>query len=443
MDVLFTEAERLGLNGREAVEAARNPRLLISLPGLLGYSDLSTTGTMRAVTRRYRFCLFHLEMIAAYRSVTSDVFTAEGLQAVSGSRFAKGFLPPTYEREWEPAADEDRLDKRLKRAEKAAGRILYMLGLDYGVVDIGIGADGKPVLLGVEPYPELEQSAALAFGVALAKYREGRAEESGRSLDATLGADPEFLLMNAEGQVVPASAYLPRRGLAGCDHVRIGERLLYPLAELRPDPSPDPGKLFASIRKALYRAAEHIPDRPGMRWLAGGMPARGFALGGHIHLSGLWLNSSLLRVLDNYLALPLMLIEDGRSQARRPRYGAPGDVRRQPHGGFEYRTLPSWLVTPVITKGVLGLAALLSSSYRGLHQRPLRNFELLRAYYEGDKPRLADAVKPLIDELYGLDGYRRYEQMVSPFLRMVRLGISWDESRDIRMGWKIGPWKER
>ena len=70
-------------------------------------------------------------------------------------------------------------------------------------------------------------------------------------------------------------------------------------------------------------------------------------------MSRIWLTSRLLRVLDNYLALPFILIEDQNTKLRRPRYGFLGDFRRKTHGGFEYRTLPSWIVSPRITKGVI------------------------------------------------------------------------------------------
>lgn len=46
------------------------------------------------------------------------------------------------------------------------------------------------------------------------------------------------------------------------------------------------------------------------------MPQPGFPLGGHLHFSGVALNGALLRALDNYLALPLALLEDKRAVAQ-------------------------------------------------------------------------------------------------------------------------------
>ena len=50
-----------------------------------------------------------------------------------------------------------------------------------------------------------------------------------------IGMDPEFLLVQMpESKIVPASRFLERTGIAGCDSVTIGGRRIYPIAELRP-----------------------------------------------------------------------------------------------------------------------------------------------------------------------------------------------------------------
>jgi hypothetical protein len=304
------------------------------------------------------------------------------------------------------------------------------------MTEVEAGPNGA-VPLAVDPFPETDEPLFARYRQALERFRAAWIRECGRTTPAVLGADPEFLLKSASGRVVPASAFLPRRGSAGCDLVRIGERALYPLAELRPEPSPDPRRLVVHIHKALRTAASHIPDRPDLQWVAGGMPARGFALGGHIHLSGVWLNVFLLRALDNYLALPVALVEDGRASARRPRYGVPGDFRLKPHGGFEYRTLPSWLVSPRVAKGALALASVIADRYRELDRMPLSDPDCLRAFLEGDKAKLSAAVRPLLAELRRLPEYDRHERMIEPLFAMIARGESWDESRDFRAGWKI------
>lgn len=436
---LHAKARKLGLNAGVPGSPQTDPKRGQAVARLLGYSDWPETGNDRGITHRYRFCLFQLEVLSAWRSTVGSVYAAAGTRPGSLDRPVGGFAE--QEGQWLRVDPEERDDMRLRKARTAAFRIMYLCGFDYGMVEIGLRRGRRPTLFALDPYPAMDASLAGQFVDALERYRATQTADAkeGLARAATLGADPEFLLTNSEGKVVPASAYLPKEGPFGCDHVRIGERLLYPLAELRPQPSSDPRRLAGNVRRALLAAAEHIPDTPGVKWLAGSMPAKGFALGGHIHMSGVELNMLLLQSLDNYLALPLVLIEDERGAARRPRYGIPGDFRRQPHGGFEYRTLPSWLVSPRVAQGVLALAALIAKRYGKLRARPLQRLDVLRRYFEGDKAGLTRTVMPLLREIRELPDYAESESLIAPLLAMIESGERWDEKRDIRAAWKIGP----
>lgn len=441
MERLYAEAARLGLNAKAAGSSATALERGRAIARLLGYADAAEAGEGRTITHRYRIYMFQLDAPARYRFAANAVYAANG--ALPGTLYALGGSGRRLSGSglWNRAQPDEPPDKRLRQAQKAAFRLLYLSGLDFGMADIGLGAGGRPALLGFDPYPAAPDATwPESFAGALERLRlaadlsASEAEEQ-----PVLGADPEFLLTNANGQVVPASAYLPKRGRAGCDRVRIGGRALYPLAELRPGPSTDPRRLIVHIRRALLDAAELIPDTPGVKWLAGGMPARGFALGGHIHISRLELNMAVLKALDNYVALPLLLVEDERAKDRRPRYGIPGDYRLQPHGGFEYRTLPSWLVSPRVAKGAVALAAIAAGHYRELRERPLDRFDVLRRYMHGDKAGLRATVMPLLAQIRLLPDYAAYAALAEPLFSMIETGECWEESRDIRAGWKIGP----
>ncbi|MNC37864.1 hypothetical protein D3C75_864470 [compost metagenome] len=167
------------------------------------------------------------------------------------------------------------------------------------------------------------------------------------------------------------------------------------------------------------------------------MPQRGFPLGGHVHFSGVPLTAELLRVLDNYLALPVAAIEDSSSFRRRPLYGNLGDFREQSYGGFEYRTLPSFLVSPLVTKGVIALARLIAENVEVLTLRPLQQDEIYQAFYTGNQKILRNALPRLINDITSTTTYHRYENYISPFLEAVISGRTWDESSDIRRLWKL------
>ncbi|MDF2721956.1 MAG: hypothetical protein K0Q59_1631, partial [Paenibacillus sp.] len=408
MEHLHSEAIIRGFNAGQAGNFARDNGKVRDFARLFGYAEAGE----QSLTHRFRFYLFQLDCLATFRSTTNTLFAAAGARA--GTLYSAELPLGDEDQLWMRFGPEEAKEEKRMKAEKAAFRLMHVLGLDYAMVDIGVTIHDRPVLMQLEPFPEMDGQTGRLFEEALRRARHSAdvAAETGER--ALIGADPEFLLVNADGKVVPASAYLPRRGRAGCDLVRIDGKVMYPLAELRPEPSSDPRQLVTNIRRAMLAASEWIPDKPGLRWLAGGMPAKGFALGGHIHLSGIALNMELLRVLDNYLALPLVLVEDERSKARRPRYGVPGDVRRKPHGGFEYRTLPSWLVSPRVAKGVLALTALIARHYRLLRRRPLAIHAVMRSYIAGSKLSLINSAAPLLDDIRGLPDFERYESMVSP-----------------------------
>ncbi|CAM4222568.1 putative amidoligase domain-containing protein [Paenibacillus typhae] len=315
---------------------------------------------------------------------------------------------------------------------ETAVRALYCLGLDSGEVRL-VALGGKQFAVeAVMPLSAADsgvyRAASQALDAALALEQPGRP-------GLLMGMDPEFLLLReSTGRVVPASRYLPLDGVAGCDAGPPGTQGTFPVAELRPQPRGEPRALLAQLMSAVRAADRLITDR-SLSLRAGGMPLPGWALGGHLHFSGVTLTAPLLRALDNYLALPLMLLEDARAAARRPRYGVLGDFRLQPHGGFEYRTLPSFLVSPVIAKGVVFLAHLIVSRYEDLTLRPLDREELHAAYYSGDKTPLRAAFIPLQAQLRGLPGYAQAAAYIEPLLGFIAAERTWDESRDIRGLW--------
>lgn len=313
---------------------------------------------------------------------------------------------------------------------------LYSLGLDSGEVELRAMGGRRYTVTGISPLlPAPGKPLPLPYRAAsqaLARMLER--EQAGRP-GLLMGMDPEFILLReSTGRVVPATRYLPTDGVAGCDAGPPGTRGVFPVAELRPAPRGEPRALLAQLMSAAREADRLIADR-SLSWRAGGMPLPGWALGGHLHFSGVTLCAPLLRALDNYLALPMLLLEDSRAAARRPRYGVLGDFRRQPHGGFEYRTLPSFLVSPVIAKGAVYLAHLIVSHYEDLTLRPLDREELHAAYYSGDKTPLREAWPPLEAELRTLGGYTAAASSIEPLLRSIAAQQTWDESRDIRGLW--------
>ncbi|WP_426250976.1 putative amidoligase domain-containing protein [Paenibacillus pabuli] len=338
----------------------------------------------------------------------------------------------------ESVLDPEAASTLFKRIERLAVKTVYTVGLDHGAVRLEATGKSGCAVISIDPRPWKGMTDISAMYRAGWKQLQSELdEERQRNTAPILGMDPEFLLVQMpESKIVPASRFLERTGVAGCDSVTIGGRRIYPVAELRPAPSSEPRELLAHLMRAFAAASRSISDH-SLIWQAGGMPQRGLPLGGHVHFSGVTLNGELLRALDNYLALPLAILQDPRGSARRPRYGALGDFRLKSYGGFEYRTLPSFLVSPLVAKGVVALAGLIARGYSQLRQRPLAKTAIHTAFYQGNREIMQAPISALLDDLIQMDDYERYERYAAPLISQLRQGRTWDESRDIRKLWNI------
>ncbi|OAS13935.1 putative amidoligase domain-containing protein [Paenibacillus oryzisoli] len=427
---------QLALQPIKAIIRAQNRKKRDDLLQLHGLKTIATQaanarGKKESVlfTHKYKVALFHLQTLLIYEKKETVLLSEKSLQHQRQGNENAPYIE----------VGPGQINFHARRASRESVKAIYALGLDYGLVTIGITPTGHTLVLDVDPVPKLNGRMAQLFAQAMDLYDQSLAKELERKERAMLGCDPEFLLVNPQGKVVFADRFLTRDGAVGSDAIVLsGHRVILPLAELRPQPSVDPLQLVKNVRVTMGLAARKITDQ-SLAWCSGGMPVRGYPLGGHLHFSRCWMNGHLLRALDNYLALPLILIEDESTRGRRPRYGYLGDFRKKSHGGFEYRTLPSWLASPVITRGVFALAALIVNNYWLLTQKPLQEPDIQAAYYNGDKRRLQSEVAQLWKDLEQLKGYELHAGILEGLRSQITSMSSWDEKADIRLTWKIAP----
>lgn len=408
-------------NPPSSARQALNKAKLRQLLKINGLGRLRSEGRVTARIR-YKIPVFHLEALAVFQDRPSTYLISEAAN------------PCKYYTEIAYPAD----DKHMQRLCKQAIRTIYALGLDFGLVYLCQNQGGEICVEDVEPWPAMDDRLGELFAQAIHRFDSLLAEELKRHEPPLIGMDPEFVLVANDNRLVHADRFLRRQGKAGCDVVNIQGKVYYPLAELRPDPAEEPRDLMIHLWQTMRAASRKITDK-NLKWLAGGMPMEGFPLGGHLHLSRIWLNSKLLRAMDNYLALPLLLLEPESSLSRRPRFGCLGDFRLKPHGGFEYRTLPSWLVQPGIARGVMALTRLIADHYRELNVFPLTIATYQALYYEGAKQELLDTVQKLWAKLERLSGYQRYEKDLNRLKSKIYRLEAWDEQLDFRQGWQIPP----
>lgn len=393
---------------------------------LLPLSGLLVGGEQEQYTKRFIVYVFHCKVLGIF---------SEKREAL--------LLQSTLEK---PQFGEVQLDHKsriLRKVKINAIRAIHSLGLDFGMVLLGI-KNKEVYILQVSPKPRLIPALANRFGEAIQELEHHLLQPVPRD-QIVLGADPEFVLRDPHGKFILASKYFSKDGEVGCDQIwmrgdRSKKRL--PIVEIRPNPSTEPKTLVKNMYQNLLQASKAI-NNPDIQFLAGSAPLKGYPIGGHIHFSNIHLNSYLIRALDNYLALPLFLMEDPEGFIRRPKYGFLGDFREQFHGGFEYRTLPSWLVSPRVTKGVIALAKVIASSYTRLKRDPLSNPELQQAFYAGEQEVIRDVVRSLWWDLEGLEDYHTYRGYLDPLKESIFHFQRWKDTDDIRIRWRIPPFERK
>jgi hypothetical protein len=381
------------------------------------------SGDTTRFIRHYRIPFFDLQPIACFRADIGMAWINKRIQRVQ----------PNF-RETSPYED-----KVSTRACWLGARALQALGLDYGLVSLGLGPKGVVHVIDVTPSPVLEGRMLELYARAINEFmdREERLSLTGIQ-QVTLGTDVEIMLRNQEGKLVLASTYFPRKGRVGCDDRSIaydGKRL--PLVELRPEPNADPLTLISNLRETLAEGVRKI-NRPKVEWRAGSMPFRPYCTGAHIHFSNVPLSSHFAKVLDNYLGIFLMAVENPvTAQLRRPKYGALGDIRQKNYGGFEYRTPASFIVDRGVTTAAFCLAYLIALYHRELPWFDIYDVGAQIAFYQNDVNTLWPIMQRNMERIRNLPLYDRYQEQIEVLFDMISNRKTWNENLDVRDIWGI------
>ncbi|MDD2586468.1 MAG: hypothetical protein PHT79_08800 [Syntrophomonadaceae bacterium] len=327
--------------------------------------------------------------------------------------------------------------KYIKESENSkivevAKKVVHLLGLDFACITIALTAKRKIKVMKINSAPVLRERDINSIVKRIHKiflYEDK---------DIKLGADPEFMMINTKtGKMVSASQFFPREGIIGCDNIRVPNRQQRPVAEVRPRPDTSPMELMTNIKKALGTASRMAPYR-NVKWVAGSQPIPGYSIGGHIHFSNIELNAALLRALDNYIGIPVFLIENQETAIKRRRkYGYIGDYRLKDYGGFEYRTPGSWLVSQEIATAVICLAKIVASCYPSLSRNYLNNVAAQKAFYSGNQAYFRPSFLSIWADIQNTDLYDLYAEELQVLYTMIMDGTCWDEKMDFRKTWKI------
>ena len=264
----------------------------------------------------------------------------------------------------------------------------------------------------------------------------------------TIGSDPEFGLLDENGHQVLAYNVVPNSTSApiGVDgHSDIGE--------LRPGYGHTPREHLHNIADLMRRLGEMVPLE--YKIVAGSMVA-GDAIGGHIHFGNTGRGFDLglaLRALDYYLALPVALIEVAESARTRHKecgYGwlgsqgeGGGGWRNQPWG-FEYRTLPSWLLGWGVALSVLSTSyAIVDAVSRKSCPKVPDNIPDPNEFYDCNKKAMYPLLSKIRQGWRELPLYPEFRLEVAFLNHLLVRKLEWKEGEDIRGNWPGGGLKEK
>ncbi len=417
------------INRRESLLIADSRRALLKTLRRTGVHSPKFTNrdeeaeTRNHLIRHYRIPVFNLRVLACFRTEGKTVWLSKRINQIQDH-----FMEVPID-----------VDDEARKVGLLAVRAMHALGLEFGLVSVGIGPKGRPIVLDLNATPVCKGRLLHIYVNAINEFIA--LDERMYRIDGDkvlLGTDLEFMLKSRHGKLILASRFFPVKGRVGCDDRTLaGDHSRRPLAEIRPLPAATPETLCQNIEYALHEAMK-LAKTPYPEWVAGSAPFERYPIGGHIHFSGVPHTARFVNCLDAYVGLPLMLIEDPVSSARRrPKYGFLGDVRHKPYGGFEYRTPASFLVDPNITLGALALAYVVAHHHVELPYIELHNSQRLRAFYRNDR----DFLLPIAEDVYAnvkrTSSYLLYHESIDLIFTMIRNDEVWDESIDLRKAWQL------
>lgn len=317
--------------------------------------------------------------------------------------------------------------------------------------------------------------------------------------ETVVGADPEFVLMNNDGSIKYAGEIggFSYSDVLGSDG---------PWAEIRPAPEVKVVNFVNNIRDILrhHKNTELIQK---YLWMGGCYynstredgDRREWPIGGHIHLGTpgklskviannnisnyeYALYSCLTKILDEYLAVPLMYV-DGiqNSISRRSRFGYYGDVRTD-HGRLEYRSLSGeWLTHPDMATMTIGTTKAIAHAFFKMldevdydakfvmtkaqfeHNNTDRNFDFFNSSFNGWKDigitkefkatkssaRMREILQSgkiafnkssftsLDGKLKSLSTYKEYSKFIDAFIELFKLPkkVIHDRDKDLKHNW--------
>lgn len=265
-------------------------------------------------------------------------------------------------------------------------------------------------------------------------------------MKTTIGLDAEFLFVDNNNRIVSASKYVnstsAKFGTDGCST----------LAEIRPTYAVEPDKLVQNMLRTFKTTARNKPIITLYKWRAGSFVGS-YPIGAHIHIgvkaeegdvdyrllqSLMDKRDQLVRVFDRYLAVPVMFLEVSAEANKRKRsYGQLSGSRAQAWG-IEYRTLPSFIVSPAVTLGILCMAKTLADEVM-FNDLQVVGFDQTSKmeFLASSKSRFWKVMDEVYVRYETFAGFKKYKDPIKKVFSLMRQGWTFKNIEDMKSEWGI------
>lgn len=264
-----------------------------------------------------------------------------------------------------------------------------------------------------------------------------------------LGMDPEFVFVRDDNHLERASAHV-RTGNA-----RFGTDGVSSIAELRPRPFEEPKDIVNELRAIMRGTISRKRNLMNYKWRAGSYFA-GYSLGGHIHFGfndghdyysgGSTKINKIRNALDSFVA-PIVLLMEDKTEAikrRQSSYGRLGNVESK-QWGFEYRTLPSFIVSPTVTEGVLALSKVVASEVLNGNNPDISSFATEVGSFSPNRAEFANCNQALFRKelelrwkvIKKMSLYMTYKEPLEQLKKLIMDGVKFSDFEDMKESWEV------
>lgn len=211
-----------------------------------------------------------------------------------------------------------------------------------------------------------------------------------QSKELTIGADPEFEIIDKRGNLLGASVFFGGGTEIGTDgHQETGE--------LRPPHGRSPYHFMRNLKRTMRKLVNSTVLPTDARIMAGG--GTKVSTGGHIHFGEKTYPRDLPKLLHKHVGQYVLACQTGRrnESTNTIREGGSDAVRpADAHTGWEWRSLPSWLVSEDIAQCII-----------------VTSYAIAKASYTNTIPNIGET--PVI--LRGLPLYKAYKDDIEEFIK--------------------------